>query len=123
MRILFALVTVALLSISTIGSALAQQTSQESGILFQPPTDEGMERGTTLSFSWFLRSLLTQDGCFVVVYHFPKDGFSEGESTEDYKVVQLTTPFGVEVEVPGYSDDFIVRCKGNGQLSITMRLP
>lgn len=122
MKTVSTLVTTVLFSILIIGSSFAQQTSQESDIIIQPPSDEEMMGGTTLSFSWFLRSLPTQGGCFVVVYHFPKNGLSEGESPEDYKIAQITTSFGMEVVVPEYSDDFIVRCKRNGQLSITIRL-
>ena len=121
MKTVFALVTVALFSILIVGPVLAGHSSSESGILIQQPSDKEMAGGTTLSFSWFLRSLPTENGCLVDAYHFPENALSIIESLEDYKVAQITTSFGMEVVVPEYSDDFIVMCRHNGQISITIR--
>jgi len=117
MKMISALVTAALLSISITDFALAQQLSPESGILIQPPTEEEMEGGTTLSFPWRLLSLPTQDGCLVEVYNFTMRGLFGG-SPENYKVAQLHIPFGEGTEVPGYDDEIIswfVTCSETGK--------
>ena len=118
------LISAVLFSISIVGSALAEPLTPESGILVRHTTDGEMAGGMSLSITWFLRSFSTLDGCLIVVYHFPKNGLSDSESLETYKVAQRVLLFGERAEVPEWNDDFslIVTCDNNGETHTTERL-